>query len=99
MQGNNQAGSAVTKSNEEPLCLAIAKRGIKTSRDFAGYMSALMSDLVEGKISPGVGNAAVNAGGKLLKVVEMEMKYGQSGKGTGQKSMLLIGNGEATEEA
>ena len=40
-------------------------------------MSALMSDLIEGKITPGVGNATVNAGGKLLKMVELQMKYGQ----------------------
>lgn len=35
-----------------------------------------MSDLIEGKITAAVGNAACNAGGKLLKVVEMQMKYG-----------------------
>jgi len=36
-----------------------------------------MSDVIEGRISPVVSNAAVNAGGKLLKVVEMEYKYGR----------------------
>ena len=39
-------------------------------------MSALMSDVVEGRISPAVSNAACNAGGKLLKVVEMQYRYG-----------------------
>ena len=39
-------------------------------------MSALMSDLVDGSISPMVANATVNAGGKLLKVVEMQYRYG-----------------------
>lgn len=39
-------------------------------------MSALMSDLIEGQVTPQVGNAAVNAGGKLLKIVEMRLKYG-----------------------
>ena len=38
-------------------------------------MSALMSDVIEGRISPAVSNAACNAGGKLLKVVEMQYKY------------------------
>lgn len=56
-------------------------------------MSALMSDLIEGKITPGVGNAACNAGGKLLKMVEMEAKYGQAGSGTGEKTLLLAGMG------
>lgn len=39
-------------------------------------MSSIMSDLIEGRITPNVANATVNAGGKLLKVVEMQYKYG-----------------------
>lgn len=35
-----------------------------------------MSDVLEGAISPNVANATVNAGGKLLKVVEMQYRYG-----------------------
>lgn len=35
-----------------------------------------MSDVIEGAISPNVANATVNAGGKLLKVVEMQYRYG-----------------------
>jgi len=56
--------------------VAVARRGIKTGRDFANFMSCLMSDLIEGKVPPQVGNAACHAGGKLLKVVEMQYKYG-----------------------
>lgn len=40
-------------------------------------MSALISDVVESNVTPQIANAAVNAGGKLLKVVEMRFKYGQ----------------------
>lgn len=39
-------------------------------------MSALMSDLIQGTVTPNVANATCNAGGKLLKVIEMEHKYG-----------------------
>jgi hypothetical protein len=39
-------------------------------------MSALMSDVIDGTISPNIANATVNAGGKLLKVVEMQYRYG-----------------------
>lgn len=53
-----------------------AAQGVQTSRDFAGMMSALMSDVIEGRIAPQVANAVVNAGGKLLKVVEMQIRYG-----------------------
>lgn len=53
-------------------------------------MSALMSDLIEGNITPQVGNATVNAGGKLLKVVELQLKYGsQSPDGT-RRLMSLV---------
>lgn len=70
------ASSAVT--TEGPRSVDFARNGITTGKQFAGFMSALMSDLIEGKITPGVGNAACNAGGKLLKVVELQAKYGQS---------------------
>jgi hypothetical protein len=58
-------------------------------------MSALMSDLIEGRVTPSVGNATCNAGGKLLKVVELQYKYGTKGVGTGEKTLLLaVGEGE-----
>ncbi len=49
---------------------------MRTGEDFANLMSALMSDVIDGTLTPMVANAAVNAGGKLLKVVEMQYKYG-----------------------
>jgi len=67
---------------------------LQTSKDFANFMSALMSDLVEGKISPNVGNATCNAGGKLLKIVEMEYKYGtKDGRGGNQNKTLTLAVG------
>lgn len=71
-----------TRKNDKPRCLSVANAGINTASQFAGFMSALMSDLIEGNISPQVGNAAVNAGGKLLKVVEMQYQYGRKSDGT-----------------
>lgn len=56
--------------------IAIAQRGVRIGSDFADLMSALMSDIICGDITPAVGNAACNAGGKLLKIVEMQAKYG-----------------------
>lgn len=54
----------------------IAAAGVQTGEDFANLMSALMCDVIDGSISPNVANATVNAGGKLLKVVEMQYRYG-----------------------
>lgn len=81
--------SAVT-TMETPRCLKIAKQGIVTGKDFAGFMSSLMCDLVEGRVSPVVGNAASNAGGKLLKVVEMQHKYGHPRARTGEPRDLFL---------
>ena len=92
--GRNKVEQVATKGNEEisekePRCLKVAQKGIKTGADFATMMSALMSDLVEGRVTPSVGNATCNAGGKLLKVVEMQYKYGTDGPGTGKKVLTL----------
>lgn len=69
----------VVGDQEAPRSVAIAAAGVTTGAQFASLMSALMSDVIEGRISPVVSNAAVNAGGKLLKMVEMEYTHGQRG--------------------
>src|SRR5437899_2290764 len=58
-----------------PKSLLIAEKGIGTSKDFRNLMSAIMSDVIAGRLTPGMTNAACNAGGKLLKMVELEAKY------------------------
>jgi hypothetical protein len=45
-------------------------------------MSAMMSDILDGRIEPIKANAVCNAGGKLLKVVEMQLRYGKDVSGT-----------------
>jgi len=88
-RGDATKGQKISKRGNAPRSLAIAVKGIKTGHDFATLMSALMSDLIEGRLSPNIGNATCNAGGKLLKVVEMQFKYGTEGPGSGQKVLKL----------
>lgn len=97
------AGKTEAKSSQEmvadpkrPRSLAFSERGIKTANDFAGLMSSLMSDLLDGRVTPNIGNATCNAGGKLLKVVEMQYKYGTQGPGQ-QKSLILAIEEKPTE--
>lgn len=80
----------VNQSPPATRSLAIASAGIQTSQDFAQLMSCLMSDIIEGNIQPSVANATVNAGGKLLKMVELEYKYGAPKPGTAAKSIQLL---------
>lgn len=56
-------------------------------------MSALMSDVIDGSLNPGVVNAAVNAGGKLLKVVEMQYRYGRKADQVAQPEFVLATGG------
>jgi hypothetical protein len=84
-----QVTALVSKRSKLPRSLKIAEVGVRTGRDFAKLMSALMSDIIEGRVTPNVGNATCNAGGKLLKVVEMQYKYGTDGPGTGEKVLRL----------
>lgn len=53
-------------------------------------MSGLMTDLLEENLSPQVANAVVNAGGKLLKVVEMQYKYGKPSKDDASRKELEL---------
>lgn len=77
-------------AKQQPRSLAYAEAGVRTGGDFAGMMSALMSDTIAGRISPQVTNATVNAGGKLLKVVELQLKYGAPGSHGARKELQLI---------
>ena len=52
----------------------IAERGIKTADDMAAYLSAMITDISTGATPPEVSNAACNEAGKLLKVVEKQLR-------------------------
>lgn len=82
-------GSKEISDRKEPRSLKVASKGIKTSADFANMMSSLMSDLIEGRVTPSVGNSTCNAGGKLLKVVEMTYKYGTDSPGSNKRTLSL----------
>lgn len=68
----------------------IARRGIRTAADFAELMSALMSDVICEEITPNIANAACNAGGKLLKVVELNHRHGTSDERRGGRKDLVL---------
>lgn len=51
----------------------------------------MMSDVISGSVAPGTCNAACNAGGKLLKVVELQLKYGTPNPAANGKDLVLAG--------
>jgi hypothetical protein len=82
-------GGQTVPDSKEPRSLAASETGIRTGADFAHLMSSLMSDIISGRVTPAVGNATCNAGGKLLKVVEMQYKFGTP-TGTQGNRMLIL---------
>lgn len=81
--------TAGTSQTSEPRSLAIAEAGISTGNDFARCMSALMSDIIASRVTPQVGNAVCSAGGKLLKVVELQLRYGSAKQPNGERVLHL----------
>ena len=84
-------GKKITSQQPKPRCLAISERGVNTASEFSQFMSALIHDVISGAVTSNVANAASNAGGKLLKVVEMQHKYGSVAEGMeGRKKVLVL---------
>lgn len=91
---NGKKGTFKSKSvPTKPQSLALAERGVRTGTDFANLMSTLMSDLIAGRMTPQTGNAVCNAGGKLLKLVEMKHKYGVAPNSTESQPDLTLASG------
>ncbi len=67
-------GTAAVNGNGH---LAIITKPPKNSDDVKGAMSKLFADVRNRQVTPMEANAMCNVTGKLLKVVEMEYKYGK----------------------
>lgn len=71
--------------------VAIAEAGVSTGAEFASLMSALIADIAADRIDPRTANSICNAGGKLLKIVELQHKYaGPAAKRASQRPDLLL---------
>lgn len=88
-QGSTTERKKVVARSKDPRSLEISDAGVKTGAQFASLMSALMGDIISGRVTPDVGNAACNAGGKLLKIVEMQYKYGTQNGNQGDRVLQL----------
>lgn len=58
-----------------PRSVAIAERGITTSRECAAFLSALITDVMGRKIPFGQASVALVAVHRLLTVVELQQRY------------------------
>jgi hypothetical protein len=73
---SNKAVSQKHEQKSDPGCVAIVHRGLRLGTDFAEFMAAVAGDVATGLMTPSAGNATCNATGKVLKIYEMQQKYG-----------------------
>lgn len=84
-------GKKITRRTQKdtPRSIALAERGIHTGSEFASVMSALLTDTIAGRVDPQVANSVCNISGKLLKVVELQYKYGKAVEGQTERMLAL----------
>lgn len=87
MAGRKKNAAGIEKGT--PKSIALAERGIHTGSEFASVMSALLTDTIAGRIDPQVANSVCNISGKLLKVVELQYKYGKAVDGQTERILAL----------
>ena len=73
-----------------PNCLSIGERGVRTAQDFAQFMSAMMGDVISGRLSATKAATATRSGMALLKVIEMQYRYGSETEQPGKRTLRLI---------
>lgn len=83
---------AKATSRPIPTSLLISSKGIKTANDYAAYMAAMLHDLTNGAITPEVGTVCYKVGSSLLRVVELQHKYGSTAplEATDSKQLQLV---------
>lgn len=83
----------------ESRAIKVARDGIDNSRQFTNLFSGLIADLAEQKVTASIANAMCNAGGKILKMVELEIRYGQQVPGQQRRLLTISGTYEEDRPA
>lgn len=52
-------------------------------------MAALLADTIAGRIEPARANASCNVAGKLIRMVELQHKYGKAVEGSSERLLTL----------
>ena len=62
---------------------------IKNSYDFIEFIGTTMEKVRAGKLTPAAGNAVANLSGKILQMIELEMKILNMPKLSERKTLFL----------
>ena len=86
-----EATEATESPRNPPRSLAIARAGLRTGFDTINMLTATITDVLEEGITTNQANVVVNAIGKVLKVVELQFKYGKPRPdGARERDLVLI---------
>lgn len=81
---------AHTRTDQKtPASAKLADDGIVTGADFSRVMAALLADTIAGRIEPQRANASCNVAGKLIRMVELQHKYGRQVEGSTDRLLTL----------
>lgn len=72
----------------EPKSFLVAERGVRTAKDLATLMSALMADVLAMRVTSEDAKAVCGGAQTLLKVVELQYKYGKDTANGGKELSL-----------
>jgi hypothetical protein len=76
-------------NSKTPTSAKLADTGITTGADFSRVMAALLADTIAGRIEPQRANASCNVAGKLIRMVELQHKYGRQVEGSRERLLEL----------
>lgn len=77
------------RNSKTPASAQLADNGITTGADFSRVMAALLADTIAGRIEPQRANASCNVAGKLIRMVELQHKYGRQVEGSRERLLEL----------
>lgn len=77
------------RDSKLPASAKLADNGIVTGADFSRVMAALLADTIAGRIEPQRANASCNVAGKLIRMVELQHKYGRQVEGSTDRLLQL----------
>jgi len=77
------------RDQKTPASAQLADNGIVTGADFSRVMAALLADTIAGRIEPQRANASCNVAGKLIRMVELQHKYGRQVEGSTERMLAL----------
>ena len=87
--------AALATKTHDSRSVKVARGGITNSREFTDLFSGLIADLAEQLVTASIANAMCNAGGKILKMVELEIRHGQQVPGATRRLLTISDGGNA----